>query len=86
MYTKNDVGSIPGKPDLTDAEKQTIADEWNANTAADVPTIADQLAATDAAMPRPLEDGLDAVVALGGTLPQPTLDKMATKKALRAKL
>ena len=29
--TINDVGERPGKPPLTDAEKQAIADEWNAN-------------------------------------------------------
>ena len=33
-YTKDDVGSIPGKPLLTDDQKQAIADEWNANEAA----------------------------------------------------
>lgn len=33
MYTKEDVGNPPGKT-LTDAERQAIADEWNANDAA----------------------------------------------------
>ena len=33
-FTIDDVGERPGKPLLTDAEKQVIADEWNANVIA----------------------------------------------------
>lgn len=33
-YTKEDVGDVPGKPPLTDAQKQAIAEEWNATEAA----------------------------------------------------
>lgn len=34
IYRKEDVGGVPGRPPLDDAEKQRIADEWNANEAA----------------------------------------------------
>ena len=33
MYTITDVGDIPGKPPLTDAEKQVFVDQWNAQAA-----------------------------------------------------
>lgn len=33
MFTKDDVGERPGKKPFTEAEKQAIADEWNANAA-----------------------------------------------------
>ena len=39
MYTKDDVGSIPGRRSMTDAERQAVADEWNRN--AILPDVAD---------------------------------------------
>lgn len=41
MYTIDDVGDVPGRPPLTDKEKQRIADEWNANAARPLPDVND---------------------------------------------
>ncbi len=61
--------------------------ERDAEAAVVVPlTILQQLAATDAILPRILEDGLDAVIALGGVVAQPTMDNLAAKKTLRGQL
>ena len=45
--TINDVGERPGKPPLTDAEKQAIADEWNANEIANAPPAVGDIEITD---------------------------------------
>lgn len=44
-YTIADVGDIPGKPPLTDEQKQAFVDEWNAN---EVAVAARELAETAA--------------------------------------
>ena len=33
MYTKDDVGDVPGREPLTDDEKQVIVDAWNVENA-----------------------------------------------------
>jgi hypothetical protein len=49
-------------------------------------SIADQLMIADEDMPRTMEDVVDAIVANGGAVAQETLNKVQTKKALRAQL
>lgn len=60
-YTKDDVGGVPGKPPLSDADKQAIADEWNANEAEAAartpePTLADKVAALFEKAPKATRD------------------------------
>lgn len=84
------IGTIP--PDLGNSDYQRMLAEIADGTGEIIPhvpyapTIADQLAATDASLPRIIEDVLDAVIALGGVVAQPTVDKLAAKKALRGQL
>jgi len=80
-YTINDVGNRPGRADLTDAEKQVIADEWNTP---EVILFADKMTASDAILSRTEEDLADAITALGGSLPAALATKVADKKLLRS--
>ena len=85
MFSKDDVGNIPGKPPLTDAEKQAIADEWNANeAAAPLEDWQRQMAQSDAVLPRWAEDIIDALEpAAAARLSAETKARAANKKTLR---
>ena len=65
-----DVGDIPGKPPLSDAEKQAIADERNATPA--LPAVDD--------IPLSMQDQIDILNAKAGVTPQ---DRKAKKQAKR---
>ena len=83
-YTKDDVGERPGRDPLTDAEKQQIADEWNANeTAKPLENWFSKMRDSDIEhMPRWAEELVAAIVD-GAQLSQQTTDKMRDKKSLR---
>lgn len=86
-YTKDDVGNVPGKPPLSDAQKQAIADEWNAVLAAK--PLKDWFAAmavSDTTVSRFDEDVYDALdAATQARVPRITRDRVQAKKDLRAK-
>ncbi len=86
-YTKDDVGQ-PARADgrqLTDEERQAIADEWNANEAAK--PLNDwnmQMNESDQRIfPRWAEDIVDGLIAAGISVPQNTVDKRNSKRVLR---
>ena len=88
MFTANDVGTIVKNGErvkLSLAERQAIADEWNAEKAA-MPLKQWQYAINQAdhsQMPRWAEDIVDALVLAGLTIPDQTLAKLDAKKTLR---
>lgn len=86
MRTIADVGDIPGKAPLTDDERRAFADEWAAEAAArPLRQWQAAMAATDAEVPRALEDLFDALApAQQAAVAPATRDKIAAKKALRA--
>jgi len=57
-FTINDVGERPGRAPLSDAEKQEIADRWNANEAAQIAGRANPTVI--------LEDKIDALMEAAG--------------------
>ena len=85
-FTKADVGPrmVNGiEVEIDDAEKQTIADEWNASESSRPMREWEQsMGASDATMTRHLEDVIDKIGTEG--LPPETVAAHAAKKALRA--
>ncbi len=85
MSTNDQVGERPGREPLTDAQKRDIAAESDADDAAR--PLAHWQLKMDVAdvelMPRWAEDLAASVKALGGTVSQQTLDRVAAKQALR---
>lgn len=86
-FTRSDVGERPGKPPLTDAEKDAIVAERNAAEAAK--PLRDwklQMRDSDADMPRWAEDIIDAMDAPAkARIAAETMAKHAAKKTLRGK-
>jgi len=88
MQTIADIGARPGKPPLTDEEKQAIADERNANEARrPLRDWQREMAETDVGMPRVVEDVIDAFEAQQfARLSPETKAAHANKKAVRARM
>ena len=83
VWTKEEVGNIPGKPPLTDAERQRIADEWNVNEQAKpMNRWLQEMALSDHKLPRAVEDIIDVVGP--DKIPEALRKKYDDKKALRA--
>ena len=87
-YTKDDVAPrrYAGRRlvEVSDEERQAIADRWNAEAAAQpLRDWTHAMAASDADLPRWAEDMIDAYGA--DALPAPTRARYEAKKALRAR-
>ncbi len=85
IYSIEDVGDTPGRKPRTDAEKQGIVDEWNANEMARPlrDWVGQMVESDQIIMPRWAEDMADALIDLGGTLPAQTMARIQAKKDLR---